>query len=98
MKCSGNWMWPAKMPGEGAALYDACRAMCDVMTQLGVAIDGGKDSLSMAARVGSETVKAPGDLVVSVYAGCPDITGITIFYNGWKFFLCGCNTPYETYL
>ena len=76
-------MWPAKLPGEGAALYDACRAMCDVMGKLGVAVDGGKDSLSMAARVGSETVKAPGDLVVSVYAACPDITGA--FQNYYKF-------------
>ncbi|GBL93931.1 Phosphoribosylformylglycinamidine synthase [Araneus ventricosus] len=74
VKCSGNWMWAAKLPGEGAALYDACRAMCTVMSKLGVAIDGGKDSLSMAARVGSETVKAPGTLVISAYAPCPDIT------------------------
>lgn len=35
--------------------------MCKIMSQLGIAIDGGKDSLSMAARVGSETVKAPGN-------------------------------------
>ncbi|KAM5152249.1 phosphoribosylformylglycinamidine synthase [Mantella aurantiaca] len=74
VKCSGNWMWAAKLPGEGAALYDACVAMCDVMARLGIAVDGGKDSLSMAARVGSETVKAPGSLVISVYAVCPDIT------------------------
>ncbi|XP_034561977.1 phosphoribosylformylglycinamidine synthase [Notolabrus celidotus] len=74
VKCSGNWMWAAKLPGEGACLWDACRAMCDVMGQLGVAIDGGKDSLSMAARVGRETVKAPGALVISAYAVCPDIT------------------------
>ena len=60
VKCSGNWMWAAKLPGEGAALYDACEAMCDVMRELGIAIDGGKDSLSMAARVGKDTVKAPG--------------------------------------
>lgn len=73
VKCSGNWMWPAKLPGEGAALYDACKAMCSVMKELGIAIDGGKDSLSMAARVGSQTVKAPGTLVVSAYVGCPDI-------------------------
>lgn len=66
-------MWPAKLPGEGAALYDACAAMCDVMSSLGIAIDGGKDSLSMAARVGSDTVKAPGSLVISVYAACPDV-------------------------
>uniref|UniRef100_W5MXD2 Phosphoribosylformylglycinamidine synthase n=1 Tax=Lepisosteus oculatus TaxID=7918 RepID=W5MXD2_LEPOC len=74
VKCSGNWMWAAKLPGEGAALREACQAMCDVMGQLGVAVDGGKDSLSMAARVGGHTVKAPGALVISVYAVSPDIT------------------------
>ncbi|XP_041126127.1 phosphoribosylformylglycinamidine synthase [Polyodon spathula] len=74
VKCSGNWMWAAKLPGEGTALLEACSAMCDVMAQLGVAVDGGKDSLSMAARVRDETVKAPGALVISVYAVCPDIT------------------------
>ncbi|KAJ3658174.1 hypothetical protein Zmor_009931 [Zophobas morio] len=73
VKCSGNWMWAAKLPGEGAALFDACKAMCDIMSQLGIAIDGGKDSLSMAARVGKDTVKAPGTLVVSTYAPCPDV-------------------------
>lgn len=67
-------MWPAKLPGEGAALYDACRAVCEVLSSLGIAIDGGKDSLSMAARLGDETIKAPGSLVISVYAPCPDIT------------------------
>ncbi|XP_043942613.1 phosphoribosylformylglycinamidine synthase isoform X2 [Protopterus annectens] len=74
VKCSGNWMWPAKLPGEGNALYEACVAMCSVMRELHIAVDGGKDSLSMAARVGAETVKAPGALVISVYAVCPDIT------------------------
>ncbi|KAF4520706.1 hypothetical protein B566_EDAN012493 [Ephemera danica] len=76
VKCSGNWMWAAKLPGEGAALYDACTAMCDLMNQLGVAVDGGKDSLSMAARVEGQTVKAPGTLVVSSYAPCPDIRNV----------------------
>ncbi|XP_054646459.1 phosphoribosylformylglycinamidine synthase isoform X2 [Dunckerocampus dactyliophorus] len=74
VKCSGNWMWAAKLPGEGACLWESCKAMCEVMGQLGVAIDGGKDSLSMAARVGKETVKAPGALVISTYAVCPDIS------------------------
>ncbi|KAB0796519.1 hypothetical protein PPYR_10580 [Photinus pyralis] len=73
VKCSGNWMWAAKMAGEGAALFDTCKAMCEFMSQLGIAIDGGKDSLSMAARVGDKTVKAPGTLVVSTYAPCPDV-------------------------
>lgn len=73
VKCSGNWMWPAKLPGEGAALYEACSAMCSLMKELGIAIDGGKDSLSMAARIGKDVVKAPGTLVVSCYAPCPDV-------------------------
>ncbi|GCC38886.1 hypothetical protein chiPu_0022795, partial [Chiloscyllium punctatum] len=67
-------MWPAKLPGEEAALYDACKAMCLTLSELGVAFDGGKDSLSMAAHVGEEVVKAPGSLVILVYAVCPDIT------------------------
>ncbi|XP_077559182.1 phosphoribosylformylglycinamidine synthase [Haemaphysalis longicornis] len=74
VKCSGNWMWAAKLPGEGAALHEACQAMCSSMAALGIAVDGGKDSLSMAARVGKDTVKAPGAIVVSTYAPCPDIT------------------------
>ena len=79
VKCSGNWMWAAKLPGEGAALHDAAVAMAGVMEDLGIAVDGGKDSLSMAALApteegGEETVKAPGALVVSAYATCPDIT------------------------
>ncbi|XP_033209922.1 phosphoribosylformylglycinamidine synthase [Belonocnema kinseyi] len=76
VKCSGNWMWAAKLPGEGAALYEACFAMCSVMKELGVAIDGGKDSLSMAARIDKDVVKAPGTLVVSCYAPCPDVTKV----------------------
>lgn len=64
-------MWAAKLPGEGACLWDACKAMCEVMSQLGVAIDGGKDSLSMAARVGKETVKAPGSLSLRVRISVP---------------------------
>jgi phosphoribosylformylglycinamidine synthase len=81
IKCSGNWMWAPKLPGEGADLYDAAVAMRDIMVALGIAVDGGKDSLSMAARVtdrngGSETVKSPGTLVVSAYVTCPDITKV----------------------
>jgi phosphoribosylformylglycinamidine synthase len=74
IKCSVNWMWAAKTPGEGAALYDAAIALSDLMITLGIAADGGKDSLSMAARVGEEVVKAPGQVVISAYASMPDIT------------------------
>jgi phosphoribosylformylglycinamidine synthase len=79
IRCSANWMWAPKLPGEGARLYDAAVAMRDVMIEFGMAVDGGKDSLSMAAKVtnpdGShETVKSPGMLVISAYVTCPDIT------------------------
>jgi phosphoribosylformylglycinamidine synthase len=78
VRCSANWMWAAKLPGEGAGLYDAAVAMSDLMVGLGMAVDGGKDSLSMAARAplaggGEELVKAPGELVISAYVSCPDI-------------------------
>ncbi len=83
IKCSANWMWAAKLPGEGVRLYEAAVAMRDIMIELGIAVDGGKDSLSMAAQVPSrinteknEMVKSPGTLVISAYAPCPDITRI----------------------
>lgn len=81
IKCSGNWMWAPKLPGEGAELYDAAVAMRDIMIDLGIAVDGGKDSLSMAARVtdksgDTEVVKSPGTLVISAYVTCPDITKV----------------------
>lgn len=76
VKCSANWMWAPKLPGEGAALYDAASAKRDTMIQLGIAVDGGKDSLSMATRVGNEIVKSPRELVISAYATMPDITKV----------------------
>ncbi len=76
VKCRANWMWAAKRSGEGAFLYDAARAMSDIMLQLGIAVDGGKDSLSMATVVGDETVVSPGELVVMGYAPVPDITKV----------------------
>ncbi|GAB6193869.1 phosphoribosylformylglycinamidine synthase [Desulfocastanea catecholica] len=76
VKCSANWMWAPKLPGEGAAIYDAARAMRDVMIEVGLAVDGGKDSLSMATMVAGETVKSPRELVISAYAAVPDITRV----------------------
>ncbi len=76
IKCSVNWMWAAKTAGEGARLADAAGALRDLMVSLGIAADGGKDSLSMAARVGDELVKAPGQVVVSAYSSMPDITRV----------------------
>ncbi|CAF4779467.1 unnamed protein product [Pieris macdunnoughi] len=74
VKCSGNWMWPGKTGTQGGSLVVACKALTKAMGELGVAIDGGKDSLSMCANVGGQNVQSPGTLVVSTYAPCPDIT------------------------
>ena len=73
VKCSANWMWAPKLAGEGAALFDAAKGMRDAMIAVGMAVDGGKDSLSMATMVGDETVKSPRELVVSAYAAMSDI-------------------------
>ncbi|KAJ7516913.1 hypothetical protein O6H91_21G004200 [Diphasiastrum complanatum] len=74
VKASGNWMYAAKLDAEGVHMYDAAEALREALIELEVAIDGGKDSLSMAAQAGGETVKAPGNLVISAYVTCPDIT------------------------
>ena len=71
--CRANWMWAAKLPHEGANLYDAAVSLSEIMLQLGIRIDGGKDSLSMATKVGDELVVSPGELVITGYAPVPDI-------------------------
>eukprot|EP00746_Dinoflagellata_sp_MGD_P156639 gnl/MRDRNA2_/MRDRNA2_85913_c0_seq1.p1 gnl/MRDRNA2_/MRDRNA2_85913_c0~~gnl/MRDRNA2_/MRDRNA2_85913_c0_seq1.p1 ORF type:complete len:1338 (+),score=293.78 gnl/MRDRNA2_/MRDRNA2_85913_c0_seq1:88-4101(+) len=78
IKASGNWMWAAKLPGEGPKMYDTAEAISKIMIELGISIDGGKDSLSMAARVPTkagapETVKCPGEMVITAYAPVPDV-------------------------
>ncbi|EFJ08971.1 hypothetical protein SELMODRAFT_130749 [Selaginella moellendorffii] len=55
----------AELDSEGAYMYNAAVALRDTMIELEVAIDSGKDSLSMAAQAGGETVKAHGNLVLS---------------------------------
>ena len=73
IKCSANWMWAPKLEGEGAALRDAAEAMAEAMIAVGMAVDGGKDSLSMATKVNDEVVKSPRQLVISAYAAMSDI-------------------------
>ncbi len=74
VRCSANWMWAAKLPGEGTRLRQAAIAMSELMIKLGIAVDGGKDSLSMAVTgTGDQPVKAPGELVIAAYAPMPDV-------------------------
>jgi phosphoribosylformylglycinamidine synthase len=67
-------MYGAKLDGEGATMYDATIVVKDVVVKLEVVIDGGKDSLSTTTHVGGEIVKALGNLVISTYVTCLDIT------------------------
>lgn len=71
--CRANWMWAAKLPHEGANLYDAAVSLSEAMLQVGIKIDGGKDSLSMATKVGDVLVVSPGQLVITGYAAVSDI-------------------------
>ncbi|KKM88326.1 hypothetical protein LCGC14_1259840, partial [marine sediment metagenome] len=74
IKCSVNWMWPAKLPGENAAIYDCMQGLSDYMTALGISADGGKDSVSMYTRQNESTIiKSPRSVVVSAYVTVPDI-------------------------
>lgn len=76
VKSSGNWMWAAKLEGEASRMYKAAEATSDLMIDLGIAIDGGKDSLSMATKLGDEIIKSPGELTISTYVSVPDITKV----------------------
>lgn len=76
IKCSVNWMWAAKLPGGGADLYRAAVSLSNLMAEIGIAADGGKDSLSMAVQSGDEIIKAPDQVVISAYSSMSDITRV----------------------
>ena len=65
-----------------------------VILELGIAVEGDKDSLWMAAKVGEEVVKVPDTLVVWVYADCPDmaltITPTTLRCCSWTSLSASC--------
>jgi phosphoribosylformylglycinamidine synthase len=78
VKGSLNWMWPDKRPVEAAQLYDAATAFRDFAIGLGIAADGGKDSMSMTIQTDKGPVKAPGQMVFATYALMPDVQiGVT---------------------
>jgi len=79
IKFLANWMLAAKVPGEGAWLYDAVSSLEEILLELALAIIGGKDSLSMAAIVKKldgitdKVIKAPGQLVITATAPMKNI-------------------------
>ncbi|KAI0784665.1 phosphoribosylformylglycinamidin [Abortiporus biennis] len=78
IKLSANWMCAASKPGEGAALYEAVKAVgLDLCPALGVGIPVGKDSMSMSMKwkEGNEQreVSSPLSLIVTAFASVEDI-------------------------
>ncbi|HEY4301903.1 MAG TPA: phosphoribosylformylglycinamidine synthase [Candidatus Didemnitutus sp.] len=75
---SANWMAAPAVPGDGADLYAAVRAVgMELCPALGITIPVGKDSMSMRtvwSDAGAEkSVTAPISLVVSAFAHCADV-------------------------
>jgi phosphoribosylformylglycinamidine synthase len=77
---SANWMAAASLPGEGADLYAAVRAVgMELCPALGIAIPVGKDSMSMStawkdtASGENRRMTAPVSLIVSAFAAVADI-------------------------
>jgi len=89
IKCSGNWMWEKRYPEQIGALRMAVQSLSKALIKLNLAIDGGKDSLSMSATVNNEVILSPRSLVLSAYATTdnfnlrvtPDLKGIPIPQN-----------------
>ena len=76
VKCSGNWMWPAREPEEKYLLYQAVKSVNSALKELGIAIDGGKDSMSMSTVTNDRNhpiVDSPRSFVISGYVGCTDV-------------------------
>ena len=75
---SANWMAAPGLPGDGADLYAAVRAVgMELCPALGITIPVGKDSMSMSTvwQDGDKTkrVTAPTSLIVSAFAPVADI-------------------------
>ncbi|RDX42226.1 phosphoribosylformylglycinamidin [Lentinus brumalis] len=79
VKLSANWMCAASKEGEGAALYDAVKAVgMELCPALGVGIPVGKDSMSMSMKwqQGDEKreVSSPLSLIVTAFAAAEDVS------------------------
>lgn len=75
---SANWMAAPQYSGDGAALYEAVKAVgMDLCPKLGITIPVGKDSMSMSTvwkdQTGEKRVTAPISLIISAFASVKDI-------------------------
>jgi phosphoribosylformylglycinamidine synthase len=68
-----NVMWSFKKPGMKAKLYSAYTAVTDTLTQVGIGIDGGKDSLSMMTSFNGESATSFPTFIIEKYAHVADV-------------------------
>ena len=68
IRCSGNWMWANDDNKNRMMLNDAVNEVKKTMIKLGIAVDGGKDSLSMSQNVDGRRIRSPNEFVVTGYA------------------------------
>lgn len=73
IRLCGNWMWPADTDEEKYHLYNAVDSVSELLIELGISIDGGKDSVSMSAEINNETIKSPRTFVSTAYCTVPNI-------------------------
>lgn len=78
VKLSANWMAAVSHPGEGAALYEAVKAIgMDMCPELNISIPVGKDSTSMKAVWKDEgqtrSVTAPMSVAISAFTVVEDV-------------------------
>lgn len=75
IKFSGNWMWPPVAEnGQGADMYQAAVALARICIALGIAEDGGKDSIFMRSFDNQgNLVVSPEQLMLAPYVTVSDV-------------------------
>ncbi|MFH1182836.1 MAG: phosphoribosylformylglycinamidine synthase [Candidatus Moraniibacteriota bacterium] len=71
-----NYMWAARSPGGMCKLYRAAESLAEFTIALGHGQSGGKDSSSMAVKMGDQLIKSPEALVIKIFAPIRDITKV----------------------
>ena len=74
IKVLTNWMWSTKYKDGDYKLVQAVDYLIDILKTLGIAVDGGKDSLSMNIKFNEKIVPSLNTLVLKSYAPCEDFT------------------------
>ena len=75
IRFSGNWLWPPlRTDGSGARMFQAAKALAEMCVALGIAEDGGKDSIFMQSfDHKGRLVVSPAQLVLAPYVTVPDV-------------------------